>query len=144
MSISSPEFFQKIQNSTLNTFIMVIKLWRRDICRQCPCRLSADTLSISQQTGQTYLCYVLPEDCWITLLGTLKQWWLSVLEGAKWWPSKYREKSAACCGKDLFPNLCVHSCVHKLFCVSHIELPIQWVQVAPEQHHQIAAVLLPT
>lgn len=30
------------------------------ICSQFPLRLPADTLSITQQTDQTHLCYVLP------------------------------------------------------------------------------------
>lgn len=30
------------------------------ICSQLPLRLPADTLSITQQTDQTHLCYVLP------------------------------------------------------------------------------------
>lgn len=133
----------KNTNLKLNALIMDITatlLSMKDICSQFPSRLSADILSISQQTDQTHLCYVLPEDCWITLPGTLKQWWLSVLERARWWSSKYREKSAPCCGKDQFSNCSVHSYVYDLFCMAYVEFPMLWMQVVFKQHHKNAAV----
>lgn len=66
MPIRLSEFLTRIQNGKFNALLMVITatwLSVRDICRQFPLRLPADILSISQQTDQTHLCCISPEDC---------------------------------------------------------------------------------
>lgn len=143
MSISLSEFSTKIQNLKLNALIMVItamQLSVRDTCSPFPRRLSADILSTSQQTDQTLLGYVLPDDCWITLAGALDGWWLSVLERARWWSSKHRARAAPCCGKDQFSKCSVHSYAHGLLCMAYVEFPMRWIEAVFEQPHQRTAV----
>jgi len=141
MSISLSEFFTKIQHLKLNALRMVIttQLSTRDICSHFPAGCQLIYCQLTSRLTK-HIWTVLPEDCWIALLGALKQWWLSVLERARWWSSKYREKSAPYCGKDQFSNCSVHSYAYDLFCTAYIEVPRLWIQAVFKQQHKNAAV----